>query len=149
HCMTGPNGSGLHTGTDIIVNQKGGSAGAAPAGIALSHTQNGSLDTPSTANDYYHVTCSNDGRGAPQSLVFQIQNTGPLAAPVMALVSRGNAAISATDLVAGDGGSPLTFLNGGSGVFDVLVPKTADGASNYTFGYDCMTGTNGNGSPTG
>lgn len=123
---------------------------AAPAGLAFAYTQDGSLGAPSTATDYYQVTCSNDGRGAPQSLVFQVQNTGPLPAPVMALVHRDNAAMSSADIVAGDGGySPLAFVNGGSGVFDVFVIKTADGGSNYTLDYSCMTGNNGGGVPTG
>jgi hypothetical protein len=150
HCMTGPDGGGLHTGTEIVTRQRGAPPGAAPAGLALAHTQDGSLGAPSIATDYYHVTCSNDGRGAPQSLVFQIQNRGSLAAPVIVLAHRGNAAMPSADLVAGDGGySPLAFVNGGEGEYNVFVIKTADGGSNYTLGYDCMTGNSGGGVPTG
>jgi hypothetical protein len=148
--MTGPDGGGLHTGTDLIVKQRGAPPGAAPSGLALAHTKDVSLGAPSTATDYYRVTCSDDGRGTPQSLVFQIQNTGSLPAPVIVLVNRDNAAISSADIVAGDGGySPLTFVNGGEGVFNVFVIKTADGGSNYTLEYDCMTGNNGGGLPRG
>jgi len=150
HCMTGPDGSGLHTGTDITFRQRGAPPGAAPAGLALAHTQDGSLGAPATATDYYHVTCSDDGRGKPQSMVLQIQNRGPSPAPVLVLVQRDNAAISSTDLVAGDGGySPPTFLNGGEGVYNVFVTKTADGGSNYALAYDCMTGSGGGGAGTG
>jgi hypothetical protein len=150
HCMTGLNGSGLHTGTDIIIKQKGGSAGAPPTGLALTHTQEGSLGASSTATDFYNATCSDDGHGTPQSLVFQIQNTGPLLAPVMVTVQSGSAAISSTDIVAGDGGySPLAVVNGGAGVYSIYVIETADGGSNYTLQYDCMTGNNGGGVATG
>lgn len=150
HCMTGPEGGGLHTGTDIITKQRGAPPGTAPAGLALAHFQDGSLGAPSTATDYYRVTCSDDGRGTPQSLVFQVQNTGALPAPVMALAHRDNAAMSSADMAAADGGySPLAFVNGGQGEFDVFVMKTAEGGSNYTLAYDCMTGTNGGGVPTG
>jgi hypothetical protein len=150
HCMTGPDGGGSHTGTEITTRQRGGPPSAAPAGLALTHAQDGSLSALSTATDYYRVTCSNDGRGAPQSLVFQVQNRGPLPAPVIVLAQRDNVAISSTDLVAGDGGySPLTFVNSGEGVFNVFVTKTAAGGSNYTLGYDCMTGNGGSGLPTG
>jgi hypothetical protein len=150
HCMTGPNGGGLHTGTNIITRQRGAPPGAAPAGLALAHTRDGSLGAPPTATDYYHVTCSDDGRGTPQSLVFQIQNSGPLPASVIVLVHRDSAAISSADLVAGDGGySPPAFVNGGAGVFNVFVIKTGDGGSNYTLAYECMTGNNGGGLPTG
>jgi len=123
---------------------------AAHAGLALAQTQNGSLGAPASATDFYHVTCSNDGRGAPRSLAFQIQNTGPLPAPVIVLANRGNAAISSADVVAGDGGySPLAFVNGGEGEYNVFVMKTADGGSNYTLEYQCMTGDNGSGLDTG
>jgi hypothetical protein len=150
HCMTGPNGGGLHTGTNITTRQRGAPPGAAPVGVALGHSQVGSLAAPLTATDYYQVTCSNDGRGVPKSLVFQTQNNGPLPASVIVLVQRDNAAVSSADLVAGDGAySPLAFLNGGEGVFNVFVIKTADGSTNYTLQYDCMTGDNGGGVSTG
>ncbi len=148
HCMTGLNGSGIHTGTDIIIKQKGGSPGAPPTGLSLTHTQEGALGASSTATDFYNATCSDDGHGTPQSLVFQIQSTGPLPAPVIVLVQRGSAAISSADIVAGDGGySPLDSVNGGAGVYNVYVITTADGGSNYTLQYDCMTGNNGGGVP--
>jgi hypothetical protein len=150
HCMTGINGGGLHTGTDIIFQQKGGTPGTPPAGLALTHTQNGSLSAPSTTTDFYNATCSDDGHGTPQSLVFQVQSTGPQAAPVLALVQSGVAAISSTDIVAGDGNySPMDSVNGGAGVYNVLVITSGDGGSNYTLKYDCMTGTNGGGVATG
>jgi hypothetical protein len=123
---------------------------AAHAGLALALSQSGSLGASSTATDFYHVTCSDDGRGAPRSLAFQVQNAGPLTAPVMALVHRDNAAMSTADIAAGDGGySPVAFVNGAEGVFDIFVIKTADGASSYTLDYNCMTGTTGGGAPTG
>ena len=118
-------------------------------GLAFAHTQNGSLGPPSTATDYYHVTCSDEG-AARLNRWCSVQNSGPLPASVIVLVQRDSAAISSADLFAGDGGySPPTFVNGGAGVFNVFVIKTAEGGSNYTLQYDCMTGNNGGGLPTG
>jgi hypothetical protein len=123
---------------------------AAPAGLALAHTQDGSLGDGAAATDFYQVTCSDDGSGVPASLLFQIQNRGPAANPVSVLVHRGTSATSSTDTTAGDAAlSPLVFVNGGDGVYNLFVIKAANGGDNYTLSYHCMTGLNGGGLHTG
>jgi hypothetical protein len=121
------------------------------AGTAFAHTQDGSLGDPAEATDYYQVTCSDDGSGRPASIIAQIQNRGPATiSTVSAVVHRGTAATATADSTGGDiNPSPLVFINGGDGVYDVFVSKAAGGAINYTLTYHCMTGPNGGGLHTG
>lgn len=149
---------------------------AVSASPVHAHTQNGSLGAGATATDYYQVTCSDDGSGPPGSLVTQVASltstgggavTGPsaplmrhLPAPVSptpgstaaasVVVHKGNIAITSSDLTGGDAdGSPLVYVNGGDGVYDIFVNKAATGAVNYTLQFHCMTGVNGGGIHTG
>ena len=123
----------------------------AGAGEASAHTQDGSLGDAPESTDYYQVTCSDDGSGPPASLVAQVQNRGPAAAStVSAVVHRGIAATSTSDSTGGDiSVSPLVYVNGGDGVYNVFVSKAGGGALNYTLTYHCMTGANGGGLHTG
>ena len=78
---------------------------------ARAHTQVGSLGEPASATDFYQITCSDDGNGAPASLALQLLDTAPVAAPLVSVqVQRGSQAATATD--AGDGdatpSAPLT-----------------------------------------
>ncbi len=118
---------------------------------AWSHVQNGTLGSAASSTDFYQITCSDDDSGAPASLTFQILDTAPV---VSALVSvqaqKGILAINSTDAVDGDATpSPLVWLNGGPGVFDVLVYKTASGNESYSLTFHCMTGPDGTGEHTG
>jgi len=121
------------------------------AGGARANTQPGSLGTDAGASAYYQVTCSNDGRGAPASLTVAVRDDAPVAAPVVSVqVQKGNAARNATDTGDGDGSfSPAAFVNGGAGLYDVFVDKTAAGAENFTLSFQCTTGAGGTGGPTG
>jgi len=118
------------------------------AAPALAHTQDGSLADPASATDYYQVTCSDDGTGPPASLVIQVLNRGP-GASVLAVAHRGIAATSAADASGDAAASPLVSVNGGDGVYNVFLSKTASGALNYTLTFHCMTGQNGGGLHTG
>lgn len=124
---------------------------ASVTGIALAHTQDGSFGDPAAATDYYQVSCSDDGTGSPVSLVAQVQNRGPAAAATATVVvHRGIAATSTADSTGGDVTmSPLVFVNGGDGVYNVFVSKAVSGLLNYTFTYHCMTGADGSGLHTG
>jgi len=121
------------------------------AGIGMAHTQDGSLGDPPASTDYYQVSCSDDGSGVPAALVAQVQNRGPVAAStVSVVVHRGLAATSTADTIGGDVPmSPLVFVNGGDGVYDVFVNKVGVGVLNYTLSFHCMTGANGGGLHTG
>lgn len=117
---------------------------------ALAHTQDGSLGDAAAATDYYQVTCNDDGSGAPGSLMAQVQHRGPAATPVAVVVHRGTAATTTVDTVPGDiVQSPLVYVNGGDGVYNVFVSKGGSGAVNYTLSFHCMTGQNGSGLHTG
>ena len=123
----------------------------AAAGAAIAHTQDGSLGEPPESTDYYQVTCSDDGSGPPVSLVAQVQNRGPNAAStVSVIVHRALAATATSDSTGGDiTASPLVYVNGGDGVYNVFVSKAGSGPVNYTLTYHCMTAVNGGGLHTG
>lgn len=62
----------------------------------------------------------------PASFVAQVTNRSPVAAQVVSvLVHRGIAAVNSTDTNAGDSaGSPVVFVNGGDGVYNVFVTSS-------------------------
>ena len=118
---------------------------------AAAHTQSGALGDAAASTDYYQVTCSNDGSGAPGSLSMQVQDAAPVASPLVSVQTRkGLLLANTTDPTDGDAGlSPIVHVNGGAGVYDVLVDKSAAGAESYTLTFHCVTGTNGSGLHTG
>jgi len=117
------------------------------ASIAGAHTQDGALGAPADATDYYQVSCSDDGSGVPQSLIVQVDHRGPGATPAaIVVVHRGASATTAADASGGGvGASPLVFVNGGDGVYNVFLSKSGAGTVNYSLVYHCMTGPNGTG----
>jgi hypothetical protein len=121
------------------------------AGDAAALTQPGSLGNPASEVDFYRATCSDDGSGAPASLLAQVLDAGPFAAPVLSVqIQKGALATNATDAVDGDAGaSPAVFVNGAAGNYDVFVDKSDAGAESYQLSVQCMTGANGGGVPTG
>jgi hypothetical protein len=121
------------------------------AGAASALTQPGSLGNPAAEVDFYQVTCSNDGSGAPASLLAQVLDAAPVAAPLLSVqMQKGLLASNTTDAVDGDGSaSPAAFVNGGAGSYDVFVDKSAAGIESYQLSVQCMTGANGGGVATG
>ncbi|MEX2207456.1 MAG: hypothetical protein WEF50_14600 [Myxococcota bacterium] len=165
-CTTAANGGGVRTGTAITATSVAapvpalGFAGqlalcalllAGLARGALAHTQAGSLGDAAGATDYYQVTCLDDGAGAPASLSIQLQDASPAAAPFVSVQARkGTLLASSTDPSDADSApGPLIHVNGGAGVYDVLVDKTAASAVLYTLTFHCTTGENGTGQHTG
>jgi hypothetical protein len=164
-CMTGANGGGVATGTSI--SPSGDPVPEVPAlpllglvllalalggaSVAAAHTQNGSLGADASATDFYQVNCSDDGSGTPGSLVLEVLDAAPVAAPLVSVqIRKGSLLTNTTDAVDGDSSwSPLVFLNGGGGVYDVLVDKSGAGAESYSLDYHCVTGANGGGVHTG
>jgi hypothetical protein len=118
---------------------------------AAAITQPGTLTGAAQDVDFYRVTCSDDGSGVPASLVTQVLDASPVAAPLVSVQSqKGSLATNATDPVDGDGSaSPAAFVNGGAGSYDVFVDKSAAGAESYQLSVQCMTGANGTGVATG
>lgn len=165
-CMTGTNGSGVRTGTAITATSVptpipalGFASQLLLCALMLggmargvwAHTQSGALGDAAGATDYYQVTCSDDGSGAPGSLSMQVLDASPVAAPLVSVQTRkGLLLANSTDATDGDAGlSPIVSVNGGAGVYDVLVDKTAAGAETYTLTFHCVTGPNGTGLHTG
>jgi hypothetical protein len=118
---------------------------------AGAHTQNGSLGSGTLNTDFYQVTCSDDGSGTPASLSLHVLDTAPAAAPLVAVqAQKGTLVANSTDAADADATtSPTVSVNGGPGVYDVLVYKTASGAETYTLTFHCMTGPDGTGDHTG
>jgi hypothetical protein len=118
---------------------------------ARAATQPGSLDAAAASADLLRVTCFDDGAGAPASLAVQVRDDAPSVAPLLsAQIRKGNAATNTTDPTDADAAfSPLAFVNGAAGVYDVFVDKSAAGAESYTLSFQCTTGSDGGGAPTG
>lgn len=121
------------------------------AGSARAHTQAGALGAAGTATDYYQVTCGDDGNGVPASLVVQIEDDAPVAAArVSAQVQKGARVANTTDPIDADGMvSPVIAVDGGPGVYEVLVDKSGAGAESYILTFHCLTGPGGTGIHTG
>lgn len=121
------------------------------AGRASALTQDGALEEPAELVDYYQVTCFDDGGGAPASLATQVRDAAPAAAPLVSVqTQKGFQATNSTDAVDADAGSsPLVWVNGGAGVYDVFVDKSGTGSENYTLTFQCKTGVDGGGEQTG
>lgn len=91
---------------------------------------------------YGFVTCFDDGNGSADKLVASVRDHSP---PVPGLlvnlqILKGSRAMSTTDSVSGDeASSPAATINGGNGVYFILVNKTAPGARNFSIQYHCMT----------
>lgn len=119
--------------------------------VAQADTQPGSLATDAGAARYYQVTCSDDGSGPPASLVVAVRDVAPVAAPLVSVqIQKGSAARNATDAVDGDAGfSPSVFVDGGAGVYDVFVDKSAAGDEGFVLSFQCTMGAGGTGNPTG
>jgi hypothetical protein len=119
--------------------------------VAAALTQTGSLGEPAEEVDYYQAVCSDDGSGAPASLVAQVEDLPPFATPLVSLqLQKGAAATNTTDPGDGDASaSPAVWLNGAAGTYDVFVDKSVAGAESYRLSVQCTTAANGGGVPTG
>lgn len=118
---------------------------------ALAHESTGTLGANARFVDYYQVTCSDDGSGAPASLLVQIRDNAPAAAPLLEVIVHRGIAASSVNAAAADPGvySTPIAVNGAAGLFNVFVRKTGAAAENYSLNCHCMTGANGTGLHTG
>lgn len=119
---------------------------AAPS-LADAATLTGDLGAAASASALLAVDCASDAA----SLTVQVTNLPPVSgAFVGAQIKKGNAATNTTDPIDGDGNpSPLVFVNGGTGRYDVFVDKTDAGTETYTVAAQCWTGAGGTGAATG
>ena len=125
--------------------------GIASASAVQAASSSGTLPAGSSAAQLFFLDCANDGAGAPLSATVQVRDLAPLAAPLVSVqLRKGAAATNATDDLDGDASaSPLVFVNGGAGRYDVYVDKTAAGEEAFEVVAQCWTGTGGSGVPTG
>lgn len=115
------------------------------SGIASAHSQSGALGSMARATDQYQVTCSTDGGGATRRLALRVRDNAPVRTPVVsAQVRKGALATNTTDAKDGNAAySPRVYLNGGNGVYYVMVNKTRKGVEKYTLEYHCQTKSGG------
>lgn len=125
------------------------------SGVAEALTQKGTLAARESATDVYEVGCTNDGDGAPLSLLAKIRDLRPVAGPRLRVILRkgalgnGIAATSADPIDADSGFGPPIAVNGGEGAYALYVTKTATGVESYQLVVECRTGLGGTGKTTG
>ncbi len=111
------------------------------------HEQSGSFTSgAAAATDYYQVTCSDDGNGAPDHLSFQVKDLTPNASRVSVLVGKGATcspkacARNSTDRIDTDAAYSLpASVAQGPGVYLVFVKHTGPGSDAYSLSYHCET----------
>ncbi|SDX19561.1 hypothetical protein [Nitrosomonas oligotropha] len=121
------------------------------AGVSGAHEAGATMDpdgTTASFTGYALVTCIDDV-GVTDRLVASIKDTSPPLDPpqdkllVSLQIIKGSRAASTTDPVSGDGNfSPEARVQGGSGVYQILVNKTIAGARSFIVSYHCMTASN-------
>ena len=117
------------------------------AGVSGAHDAGATMDpdgTTASFTGYALVTCIDDV-GVTDRLVASIKDTSPPQDKlfVSLQIIKGNRADSTTDPVSGDGNfSPEAKVQGGSGVYQILVNKTIAGARSFLVSYHCMTADN-------
>ena len=117
------------------------------AGLSGAHDAGATMDpdgTTASFTGYALVTCIDDV-GVTDRLVASIKDTSPPQDKlfVSLQIIKGNRADSTTDPVSGDGNfSPEAKVQGGSGVYQILVNKTIAGARSFLVSYHCMTADN-------
>lgn len=94
------------------------------------------------ATDMADVICGDDGHGPAGFLLVQVRDDSPPVPGLMvnAQVIKGNQAANVTDQVSGDAQySEPIVLEGGDGVYRMLVNKTGPGPRVFSLIYHCMT----------
>jgi hypothetical protein len=114
------------------------------ANVAGAHDLlNQTLGNPQTATDVYTVTCFDDGNGNAQRLEAQIgDDTAGTRITSLVVLKTLSQVTSTTDATGGDATlSPLIKVNGGNGVYSLIVHKDKYGSRQYDLSYHCKTST--------
>ena len=121
---------------------------AGHTGLGWAHNAGATLDAQGTrlsATGLAAVTCFDDGSGEPEHLFAQVRDSSP---PVDGLLLslqllKGNKAINSTDHISGDPDySPGVRLEGGAGVYYMMVNKTGAGPRTFDVIWHCRTTAN-------
>lgn len=120
------------------------------SGISRAHEIAGPIDPVGNVPSFTAVamvSCYNDGNGDADYLMASIRDlpSNPAVEGMFVNMSlfKGSKAISTTDVIPGDDNpSPSIKLNGGNGVYFMIVSKTKAGTRNVFVDYHCMTANN-------
>ncbi len=110
--------------------------------IAQAHSLSGALGSSPRATDLYQVTCfAEDGGPVTGHLRVSVRDNAPVKRPQVSVqILKGLLATNTTD--ARDGNlaysRPVT-IDGGDGVYQMLVNKSGRGAETYTIEYHCIS----------
>ncbi|MCK5354700.1 MAG: hypothetical protein KAJ63_06245 [Methyloprofundus sp.] len=120
-------------------------AGSAFSTVSFAHSAGATLGADgkkASATALAAITCFDDGNGRPEGLFTQIKD---MSDPVPGLLIniqlyKGLQAVSITDTVSGDADySEGIQLNGGPGVYQMIVNKTDVGPKRFDVIWHCMT----------
>lgn len=93
--------------------------------------------------DYYQVTCSDDGTGAPAYLLIAVRDNTAGTSVLSATIQKGLLSRQTTDVTgANTTYSPMISLYGNAGIYNVIVSKNLYPTRNYDMQYHCMTANN-------
>lgn len=120
---------------------------ASQTGTVLAHNQGGGFTTGlAAAVDFYQVTCSDDGNGAPSYLEAMVKDMTANTAKVSILVQKGTSctvnkcAQSSTDTTDSDAVyGPLIKITQGAGVYNLFVLHNVAGTDSYDVAMHCKT----------
>jgi hypothetical protein len=107
-----------------------------------SHSASAVLGGDASNSALAHVTCLNDGTGEPAALISQIKDMSQPDEGLLLSVQllKGTQVINSTDSISGDANySPLVALEGGAGVYNMMLTKTAEGERTFDLIWHCMT----------
>lgn len=113
--------------------------------VSSAHTAGATLDPEGNVRSFTgmaFITCFDDGNGPADNIIVRVRDNSP---PVPGLlvnvqVYKGNKVNSITDTVSGDADfTPFITLQGGAGVYWLLVNKTDVGARSFEIEYHCNT----------
>lgn len=102
----------------------------------------GADGTSASATGLAAITCFDDGNGQPEGLFVQIKDLSPPVPGLLISVQlyKGTQAINITDTISGDANhSEGVQLDGGSGVYWMMVNKTDVGLRTFEIIWHCMT----------
>ncbi|GKS68177.1 hypothetical protein W03_01810 [Nitrosomonas sp. PY1] len=116
--------------------------------FALAHNQAGSFTTGlAAAVDFYTVSCTDDGNGAPSYLEARVKDMTANSSKVNITIQKGTtncntnacARFSLDSTDSDTGYSPLIKVTQGAGTYNLYVSHTAAGTDSYDVELHCKT----------
>jgi hypothetical protein len=113
--------------------------------LASAHTARATMDPrgiSATFTALARVTCFDDGNGLPDALQVRLRDNSPATPGLLVSVQllKGKQAVSITDITSGDADYTLPLqLQGGAGVYTMMINKTAAGPRDIDIEWHCVT----------